>query len=180
MTPTIDPYSSHLPLLVAACEVARRSHTADDELTLVELGSGLYSTPVLRAWGLAGGHRVITIDNDPKWLGRVRGTPNPRHRVIVLDDWGDLDRYGSELTCGVAFVDMAPASARGAAIHVMRRWATIIVVHDTETEQRHNYPGVAEAIASFTWAITDRRRGPWVTAVSDSIDLTHVLREAIL
>lgn len=157
----IDPYSSHLPLL-AACVAATSG-------PVVEMGAGLYSTPLLQALCLGQGRTLTTIEHDRQWLSRIydeRGR-NENHRCILLDAWGDLDKYGEELRCDVAFIDLAPADQRAWAIEVMRRWATIIVVHDTETEQRHNYPRVEEQLRRFKYRVDDKRRGPWATAVTD-------------
>lgn len=164
----IDPYSSHAPLL-AACVAATSG-------TVIELGSGLYSTPLLQSLCLAQGRILITVEHDRQWLSRVydeRGH-HPNHRCILVDAWGDLDKYGEELTCDVAFIDLAPADQRAWAIDVMRRWARILIIHDTETEQRHNYPGVEERLRQFKYRVDDRRRGPWATAVSDSVDLKTI------
>lgn len=157
--PAPDPYGSHLALLTAA--VAMTSGR------VVELGSGFYSTPVLRAICVTQQRPVHTIDNDREWLESVCGPGSQLHTSMHLADWSDLHRFGGLLRCDVAFVDMAPASARTEAIRVMRRWARIVVVHDTEFEQQHNYPGMEDAIKAFSYRVDDRRRGPWTTAVSD-------------
>lgn len=156
--PTIDPYGSHLPLLTAAVALTTGR--------VVELGSGLYSTPVLQAICLAQHRPLHTIDNDRDWLASVWREGSQLHTSQHIADWLDLHRNGGLLRCDVAFIDMAPASARTDAIRVMRRWARILVVHDTEFEQQHNYPGMEDAIAAFPYRVDDRRRGPWTTAVS--------------
>lgn len=166
---TIDSYSSHLPLLVAA--------VASTTGTIVELGAGLYSTPILQALCGVQNRPLLTFDNDAAWLDRVRH-PNGGHSgALVLDSWEDLARYGEALRCDVAFVDVAPADARAFCIDVMARWARIIVVHDIETEQRHNYPGVEEQLQRFAHRVEDRRRGPWTAAVSN--EPLGALRRAI-
>lgn len=177
MFPSIDPYSSHLPLLAAA--VSKYSSKLN---RIIELGAGQYSTPILRSVCGCIGKQLMTIDNDYSWLLHVmpRGVlesdsiNDSFHRCLHIPDWNDLHRYGQELICDVAFVDVAPAELRKTVIEVMRRWANIIVIHDTETEQRHNYPGVNEQIRTFKYQITDRRRGPWTTVVSDSIDVSEL------
>lgn len=170
----IEPYCTHQPLLLGAISLTNGRGGA-----IVELGSGYYSTPLLKMLCGTNERRLVTLDNDADWL---RQTTTPalamdesqnimahtlRHDVHHIANWNDLHRYGADLLCDVAFIDLAPADLRGMAIHVMSRWATIIVIHDTETEQRHNYPGVAEAIATFPYLVTDRRRGPWTTVVSN-------------
>lgn len=159
MTPQIDPYSSHLPTLAAAMGLMAR-HGGD----VLELGSGLYSTPVLKAFSHAIGITFRSFDNDRDWALRSGATD-------IIDSWDDLHRHGEELRCFIAFIDVAPASMRGPLIDVMRRWADIIIVHDTETEQRHNYPGVEERLSTFRYRLDDKRRGPWTTVVSDTVTL---------
>lgn len=157
----IEAYSTHQPLLLA-------SVVATDG-RIVELGTGYYSTPLLQAIGTVQGREVLSFDNDRDWMNKF--TYEKPHKGFCIE-WSDLHRYGEDLRCDVAFVDAAPADVRASLVDVMRRWATIIVVHDTETEQRHNYPKVEEALQSFKYRVDDKRRGAWTTAVSDVFDLS--------
>lgn len=159
---TIEPYSTHLPLLVAA--------VAATEGPVIELGSGLYSTPVLQGLCLAQRRELWTFENNAEWMMKFipRNGQSTAQKFSLLDSWNDLERYGEELKCDVAFIDVDPAAERSHLIDVMHRWAEIVVVHDTETEQRHNYPSVDISLDTFRYRIIDKRRGPWTTAASDN------------
>lgn len=154
---TLDPYSSHIPLLVGAVAATRGK--------VVELGAGFYSTPVLQALCTAQGRELTTIETDREWLNKF-AFEKPCTGLLI-DNWEELHRFGSLLECDVAFIDVAPAEARAELIHTMKRWARVIVVHDVEVEQQHNYPGVEDALRSYKYRIEDRRRGPWTAAVSN-------------
>lgn len=168
----MDPYSSHLPLLVAAVTAMSGR--------VVELGAGWYSTPVLKAICGAQWRALLTIESDREWLRTLYDERSELHEGLIVANWqNDLHRYGSDLRCDVAFIDLAPAAHRASAIAVMRLWAKVIVVHDTETEQQHNYPGVEEQLKGFRYRIDDRRREPWTTAVSNIVNVTDLLSEAI-
>lgn len=151
--PTVQSYSTHQPLLIAA--------VASTGGSVIELGSGFYSTPLLQALCVSQRRKLWTFENNAEWMQKFLpkdGSVTPQH-FSILDSWNDLGRYGEDLKCDVAFVDVDPASVRANLINVMKRWAKIIVAHDVETEQQHNYPGVEEALATFKYRVEDRRRG---------------------
>lgn len=173
MTPVIENYSTHQPLLTAA--------VVSTTGAVVELGAGFYSTPLLQSLCVSQNRKLWTFENNSEWmlkfLPKDGSNPHP-HCFSLLDSWSDLERFGEDLKCDVAFIDVDPASERGHLINVMRRWAKIIVVHDVETEQHHNYPGVEDALSSFKFRVEDRRRGAWTAVVSD-MDINYLKRSIL-
>ena len=128
--------STHLEALAWAV-----SHTHG---TVVELGAGWYSTPMLH--GLCEGRRhLITIDHDPEWLGRFSSYISDWHTLSV-----DPDFRLPDIPIDVVLVDHGNAATRGRSIREATK-ARYIVVHDTEDESAVTYPGVRDELATFTF-----------------------------
>jgi len=121
-------YSSHFPALLHVL-----SRTTGDVL---ELGTGLFSTPLLHYMCVPRGRKLVSVDNDPKWLDNVRGFECDLHELILTDDW-KLTQL--ERAWDVVFVDQAPASARRESVIQFSNLAKFIVVHDTNGRQDKHY-----------------------------------------
>ena len=113
--------SSHLPVLIAAMRA-----TYGDVL---ELGGGMFSTPLLHWLCAAQQRRLVTLETDPGYVSRLREFRAPWHEVRLVKSWEEADigwRWA------VAFVDHAPALRRKEDIRRLADLAELIVVHDTD------------------------------------------------
>lgn len=152
----MDPWGTHIPIL-AACVTATNG-------PVIELGCGLYSTPLLHALCVQKGRRLVSMDLDGKWLSRfatvLRG---PLHEFHHVQDW---DRLPTGIW-SVALVDQTPPSARAPSIRLIKGKCDLIVCHDSE----HRLYGYEAALADFKNRVEWRRYAPWTTVVSDTMDL---------
>lgn len=117
-----DPYSTHLPAL------ARAIHKLGGPV--LELGAGLYSTPLIRALCDDG---CTTIDTDPQWAAQFTHICSKDNPVVIINP----DRIMDELTpylqrdWSVVLMDLATAEQRVTFTPLLRH-VQCIVAHDTE------------------------------------------------
>lgn len=124
---TMDAFGSHLaPLLGCVTRTDGR---------VLELGSGLYSTPVLHA--AVGDRELLTADRDPVWMARFLYLRSATHRFEQVDDWGAWPALDE--AWDVALVDHSPGHERAPAIARLRARARFIVVHDTNAVEHYGY-----------------------------------------
>lgn len=154
----LDKYSSHLPVL-AACVAATKG-------AVVEIGAGIYSTPVLHGMCLAAGRGLVTVENQVEWREFLAGYLRPGHAIV--EQLGVLARG----RWSVAFIDSDDFAEREAAIRAMAETAELIVVHDT---QEHDFTA---AFAGFAQVFRVKPH-PWPveTAVVSALRDLAFLKE---
>lgn len=129
-------YSTFLPVLMEAV-----NRTSGDVL---ELGAGVFSTPVLHWMCKKGKRRLVTIENDEKWFNFSRwrfrfGSNQPvQHRFVFVKNWDDAERYINK-EWDVVLIDHSPSERRIVEIEKLANLAKYIVVHDADSFQEKNY-----------------------------------------
>src|SRR3990172_1807611 len=94
-------YGSHLPLLMRVMEITTGP--------VLELGAGIFSTPVLH-WLCTRDHRqLVSMDNDPRFFKWAGGFANQYHKLELVDDW---DKADIERAWDVVLVDHSPSERR--------------------------------------------------------------------
>ncbi len=111
-------WCSHLPLLIKVMNAS--------EGPVLELGAGLFSTPVLLWMTFDQDRHFETYDNDADWVKQLQ-----KFDVQHVADWDDIpvDRHW-----GVVFIDHAPPERRHIDVARFANSADYIVIHDS---QRH-------------------------------------------
>ena len=124
-------YSTFLPMLLEAM-----SRTKGDVL---ELGAGVFSTPLLH-WLCEKQHRqLLTIENDPGWYKFVkRYLRSDYHRILQVGNWDDADKY-IDKQWDVVLIDHSPSERRIEEIRKLANKAKYLVVHDSEAWKEKNY-----------------------------------------
>lgn len=123
-------YGSHIPVLVKALSLT--------DGPVLELGAGIYSTPVLH-WMCAPKKReLVTYDNDSKYLDMygIKDFQCEFHTVLCVSDWDDAD---IERNWGVVFVDHKPSERRKVDVARVADYADYVVIHDTDSEKHYQY-----------------------------------------
>jgi hypothetical protein len=121
-------YSTHLPVLMQAV-----SKTSGDVL---ELGAGLFSTPVLHWLVAAKGRKLISLDNDPKFYDWAKPLADKYHRIACVESWDDawIDRPWD-----VVLVDHSPDERRIVEIQRLKDFAKYLIIHDSNGRYEKNY-----------------------------------------
>jgi hypothetical protein len=127
---SIDPYSTHLPLLLRA--------VAATTGPVLELGMGEGSTPILHEICRTMGRRLVSYDTDSKFVDLYAQRypdqePEDGHSIfqVYRDEWerADIDHPWS-----VVLIDHRPARRRRHDALRLANLAEYIVCHDTEPE----------------------------------------------
>ena len=120
--------ATHIPMLVRAFELS--------EGDVLEMGTGLYSTTILKWLCEVSGRTLYSYENDLKWYNRAIVTPVPFHKVIKVEDW---DKAEIERPWGLAFIDHKSGKRRHIDIQRLANFAEYIVIHDTNPEAYREY-----------------------------------------
>ena len=124
----IPRYSTHIPVLLQALKL-----TSGDVL---ELGSGVFSTPLLHWVCTAEKRNLLTVDNDLDFYTWEKDFTNSYHKFLFVEDW-DLAKI--EKNWDVVLVDHSPAERRIYDIERLLNFAKFIIVHDTNFRHDHMY-----------------------------------------
>jgi hypothetical protein len=155
-------YASHQQTLVGAVMRSRGP--------VLELGAGDWSTPILHEICRAQGRYLLTLENEPEWIARFRHMDTRgAHRIELVHDWASCDAIDHGEWSSVVFIDHAPTERRALELARVRAagGARFVVVHDTEPRYRHQYPGLEDALAAFTYRRDFCELEPWTSVVSD-------------
>lgn len=136
---SVDPYSTHLPMLYRALQATEGS--------VVEFGSGPFSTPLLHNTVCSVSRRLITIEEDGRFVAKLANMADEFHEIYHAPTKGVMDKLISELSkdrYGVVFVDhQLPSSEikegkpgcyepRAEVALWALDYADLVVVHDVE------------------------------------------------
>lgn len=160
-------YSTFLPVLM---EVMERT-TGD----VLELGPGVFSTPVLHWLCKKMKRRLLTIENDEKWFNFCRryyqsSHRQPiRHRFIFVKNWDDAsDPINKEWD--VVLVDHSPSKRRVVEIRKLAGLAKYIIIHDSD-EQKERVYHYSTIYPLFKYRYDFKEVEPATTVLSNFIDL---------
>ena len=153
-------YGSHTTLLTAAFSVTTGS--------VLELGSGLGSTPVLH--GLCGSHdrKLTTIESDGDWMETLKDYHRSWHTFRHVKNFVNLPEYKDKW--GLAFVDHGFMHQRAHSIVSLKN-VPLIVVHDTCTPEIYGY---YEAFTHFKYRWDLRLFGPRTSVISNHIQVDKI------
>lgn len=145
-------YSTHQEALILAFSKTKG--------TVLELGCGYYSTPLLYHLCKGAGRKFHSFDSHKDWVGLFKD-----YGVEYTRDW-NLGWTDAELI----FVDgpVAPIN-RGGMINRYKD-ANVLVVHDTEPENRHKYD---YDFSGFKYVYTFNTQWPHTTILSNHVDVTQ-------
>ncbi len=121
-------YGSHLPVLMAAMQATSGP--------VLELGAGVFSTPILHWLCTLAKRELMTYDNDRKYLDWAHNYTNEYHTLSHVANW---DAAVIERPWSMALVDHSPSERRVVEIERLAPFARYIVVHDTNGRYERHY-----------------------------------------
>jgi len=153
-------HASYLPVLIKVLQIS--------EGPVLELGSGIYSTPVMHWLCLEAKRRLVTYENDPEIFNMNKDFGTGLHEVKFVEDWDKIPIETEHW--GVVFVDHKPAERRKIEIARLSKIADYIVVHDTETQRDREYGFIKGAFPLFKYRFNYRRQKPYTSVLSNFIE----------
>jgi hypothetical protein len=152
----MSPFQTHQPLLFACAQLATGGE-------IIELGSGLHSTPQLAAMYRA---RFTSYETDQEWatkLGRL---------VKFVKSYDDV----RPRPCAMIFIDNAPEERRGLDVARWSDAARLIVVHDSDPQYTALF-GLDESLALFPYRLDYTAMSPNTTVVSKDWNAIRAIGE---
>lgn len=124
-------YSTHLPVLM---EVMNRTYG-----DVLELGPGVFSTPVLHWMCETKKRNLLTIESDIKWLRFCREFyQTEHHKFLYVENW-DQCKDVIDKQWDVVLVDHSPSERRIVEIRQLANKAKYIVCHDSDPWKDREY-----------------------------------------
>lgn len=152
----MDGYATHLEALGWALG---QTHGP-----VLELGGGWYSTPVLHGWGVAQGREIMTCESDPEFRAELGRLWRTSAHVFVPPGPDGIHPADGTRVWSVVLVDHGEGGRRAESVRHYLPRAQLLVVHDSEPERAHLYPGLAEELERHRCQRLDRVR-PHTTIV---------------
>lgn len=132
----------------------------------MELGTGIYSTPLIHWMCVPHQRYVYSLEYDPKYMVMVENFRDEYHKIETISDW---DKADIERPWDVVFVDHSPGERRSIEIERLANHAQYIVAHDTEWRDDRKY-GYKRIYPLFKYRY-DYYEKPYTTVLSNFVDL---------
>lgn len=125
-------YSTHLPVLMEAMK-----RTTGDVL---ELGPGVFSTPVLHWLCKEQDRYLLTVESDKKWSWFCRQYyDTPRHQHLWVEGNWDQAKWAISKPWDVVLIDHSPSERRVTEIALLKDLAKYIIIHDADERKDKEY-----------------------------------------
>jgi hypothetical protein len=166
-------YATHVPALGMGMMM-----TDGDVL---ELGTGLVSTPMLSAMIKFTNRRLVSLEQSERWWrGMSQQYQGERHDVVYCPGFERMEEIATSQRWGLVLVDhelpdQVSYEHRVKMLGMLRSWAEVVVVHDTE-DDRVDWDGAMDDYR-FRW--TFRMVTPWTTMLSNSVDIVDVVKKMV-
>ncbi len=158
-TPTNNDLS-YYPLLFMALEATKGD--------VLELGTGYGSTQLLHDYCKK--RKLFSYEEKIEWLDKFIELTSVKHKLNFVSDWDMVNNNHYKVS--VLFVDHAPGERRKIDIVNFQNKAEIIVCHDTEPAADYGYQ-MRQYFDLFKYVVEVKTDGAWVSAMSNTIDLTQ-------
>lgn len=138
---------------------------------VLELGMGIYSTPLLDIMCRESKRTLVSYDNDPIWFEENKEWESDYHQVHLVGSYDEADIENTHWS--VVLVDHKPAIRRITEIKRLAWQANYILIHDSEPE--------ANPFFRYTWIYRFfkyrydyTKCRPHTTVLSNFIDVTKL------
>lgn len=148
----LKSYGTHNPVLIKAIQ--------NTQGTVVEFGSGIFSTPLLH-W-LCAGRKLITYEDDKEYYNFANQFRSRNHSVRLIDNWDSIPIY----PWSVVLIDHKTERRKLDALRV--KDSEIVILHDSETDT-YKY---SEVHPHFKYVYQWKFCEPWTAVVSNTIDFS--------
>lgn len=149
-------WSTHMPVLLKLVSLTKGP--------IMELGSGIYSTPLLHWLCDKTKRELITYENDENFIKYAKGFESENHKVQLVDDYltiPNTDRFS------LILIDHSGHSRGKTALH-FKDSADYIVIHDSNVVGKNMYQ---VAFPEFKYRKDYDLYIPWTSVLSNSQNL---------
>lgn len=176
---SFDYGSNAIPLTLAALIAPSGS--------FLELGMGLFSTPLLHKIAHDRRINLVSVDTDFDWMKKFTFYNSTRyHKIYYMRSPNELMSYGTDRNWSLVLVDHIFGDKRPQNVIDFAQKAQIVVAHDTEKSSEAGYlyekrrmRDYFKHVCKFSLYITDTKRYISTTLMSNYIDLSGLLKPAL-
>ena len=161
-----DPYASHLPALSFIL-----GRLGPSVRSILEVGSGFYSTPLLHAFCAGSKAEHVILESDETWRNSISSLFDG---VIQLFDAESLPDEVVQRQWGLAFIDGPVEASRAQHAIRLKDTADVIVLHDSNPNWDVAY-GYSAIIPLWKHAHHFTETYPHTLVLTDSDDTWHTL-----
>ena len=155
-------WSSHMPVLIKLCSMT--------EGTILEMGSGVYSTPFLHWFCSDRKRRLITYENDKDFIRLAREYKSRTHSIRLVDDYLSVSAVPGKDRYSIVFIDHAGHERGKTAVH-FKDVADYVILHDSDKPHKNMY---GLAFENFKYRKDYTQCVPWTTVLSNFHDLSDL------
>ena len=152
-------WSTHMPVLIKMANLTKGP--------IMEIGSGIYSTPLLHWLCVETKRHLVTFESDKDFIKLAKEYESEDHRVQFVEDYltiPNTDRYS------FIFIDHSGHS-RGKTVVHFKDSADYIVIHDSNVVGKNMYQ---IAFPEFKYRKDYNLFIPWTTVVSNTRNLDNL------
>lgn len=117
-------YGSHMPVISRVME--------ETTGPVLELGMGIYSTPLLDLLCHEEKRELVSFDDDQEWFSVNKEWESDYHKIYFTDDYDKINIENRKWS--VVLIDHKPAERRIVEIKRLANKADYLIVHDAEDE----------------------------------------------
>lgn len=121
-----------MPVLIALVEKTSRP--------ILELGTGVFSTPYLHRKCHLTGRRLVSYENKWEYFTFADQYADPRfHQVTLAEDWSQYSAAIADCHWSIALIDHDPPQRRIEDVKLLANVADFLILHDSEQANAHLY-----------------------------------------
>lgn len=155
-------WGSHLPVLMRLVSITTGK--------ILELGTGIYSTPFLHWSCFLSNRKLISYESEPKYYEKSKQYRTSRHRVRFIDNWDNLNIAGF---FDIVFIDLHPGFKRKDLAAKFKDSCLYVVLHDTEPDEDDCYK-YSEIYQMFKYRYDFVKVKPNTTVLSNVVDIKKI------
>lgn len=167
----IKQWSTHLAVLTRVVEKS--------EGPVLEIGAGLFSTPVLHWMCMSRNRKLVTLEDQEEffvWARQFRSGGHSIRLINTLDDFNYMKRYDRAFKgriWGVVFIDHGDDARRGPDAIKFKDIADYVVLHDTNPalQKVYSYDTVWQ---HFQYRYNWTKANPHTSVVSNFKELDNL------
>jgi hypothetical protein len=120
-------WSSHFPVLIKTIRITYGP--------ILEIGTGLYSTPLIHWMCFDKKRPIVSCEHDPKYYKYSKQFSDTFHEICFIDDWSKFD---IRAYWDIVFIDCDSGARWGLAEKLCNN-SQYIILHDTDPKLNNEY-----------------------------------------
>jgi hypothetical protein len=150
-------FTTHMPMVIKLVQMTKGP--------VLELGSGIFSTPLLHWLCHESGRRLETYEDEKLYFNFANKFRSANHKIYFVEDW---DKIAVDKHWDVALIDHVTRRRSVEALR-LKDQVDYMILHDSEVPEHYGYDRV---FPQFKFIHHWRRCKAWTAVVSNTKDLS--------